>query len=40
MTPDGSRVEKLSSTAPATMITLLVTIDGEVGSYMPAVVTG
>ena len=40
ITPDGSRVEKLSVTAPAITMVLSVMIGGEVGSYMPGVVTG
>ena len=40
ITPDGSRVEKLSVTAPAMIMVVSVTIGGDVGSYIPGVVTG
>ncbi|MNT51082.1 hypothetical protein D3C72_1880320 [compost metagenome] len=40
ITPDVSRVEKLSVTEPAITIVLSVIIGGEVGSYRPGVVSG
>lgn len=40
ITPDVSRVEKLSVTEPAMTIVLSVIIGGDVGSYSPGVVSG
>ena len=40
ITPDVSRVEKLSVTEPAITMVLSVIIGGEVGSYRPGLVSG